>query len=258
MCAIALSSACDQLVGAGEIGEDVARGEIGGAREAAVEMRRTRSSCARTRNRRSRHRARTSGGGRETGGAARRLVASRGRRTISPSTVRRGCASGSPLPVVGEQDRGAAVDLDIGGVGRQARDQDHRRAVDVGRDVDQRGERMPGVAVEGRQRSGADRAQQAPWRRLSGAKSAGSVAFSGMRPGMAPGSGRALGLGHEVVLSSARAGADRKTVGSSQLAGALMAKRRKSLDLATFAVRHRSVRRTVTFRPSLTGLRPRN
>ena len=54
------------------------------------------------------------------------------------------------LAGLGEQHRGAAVDLDVGGMGRKPRDQDQRRAVDVGRDVDQRGERVAGIAVERR------------------------------------------------------------------------------------------------------------
>ena len=61
---------------------------------------------------------------------------------------------------LGEQQRGAAVALQIGGMGGKLRDKDQRRTVDVRRHVDQRGERMTGVAVERRQRSGAGGAQQ--------------------------------------------------------------------------------------------------
>ncbi len=59
-----------------------------------------------------------------------------------------------------KQQRGAGVDFEIGGVRGEPRNQDQRRAVGVGRDIDQRRERMPGIAVDGRKRAGARRPQQ--------------------------------------------------------------------------------------------------
>ncbi len=67
---------------------------------------------------------------------------------------------GVALAGLGQQQRGAAIDFEIGGVGGQLRHQDQRRAVDIGRHIDQRGEGIAGIAVERRQRAGAGRAQQ--------------------------------------------------------------------------------------------------
>ena len=59
-----------------------------------------------------------------------------------------------------KQQRGARIDFKIGGVRREPRYQDQRRAVDIGGDIDQRRERMPGIAIDGGQRAGARCAQQ--------------------------------------------------------------------------------------------------
>ena len=64
------------------------------------------------------------------------------------------------LAGLGEQHRGAAIGFEVRRVGREPRGQDHRRAVHVGRDRHQRGERVAGIAVERAERAGPGRPQQ--------------------------------------------------------------------------------------------------
>ena len=64
------------------------------------------------------------------------------------------------LADLGQQQRGAAVAFQIGGMRGKPRHQDQRRTVGIGRHVDQRGERVAAVAIERRQRAGAGGAQQ--------------------------------------------------------------------------------------------------
>ena len=59
---------------------------------------------------------------------------------------------------------------------------------------------MAGIAVERRERAGPRRAQQASWPTACGSKSAGGRAFSGRRPGMAPGNGGGFGASSDHPL----------------------------------------------------------
>ena len=61
----------------------------------------------------------------------------------------------------GQQHRARGIVFEIGGVGGELGDQNQRRAVDVGGDVNQRGERMAGVAVDRRERARAGRPNSA-------------------------------------------------------------------------------------------------
>ena len=64
------------------------------------------------------------------------------------------------LAGLGQEYRGAAVGFQIGRMRRKPRGKDQWRAVHVRRDVDQRGERVAGIAVERAQGAGAGHAQQ--------------------------------------------------------------------------------------------------
>ena len=93
----------------------------------------------------------------------------------------------------GEQHRGAAVRFQIGGMGRKPRNEDQRRAVDVGRDIDQRSERMAGIAVDASPASRPASSATASLATDFGSKS-GTGAFSGSRSGITPGKGRSAFL----------------------------------------------------------------
>ena len=100
-------------------------------------------------------------------------------RSPRPITVRRGWASGSPLPP-GQQDRGPGSAFEVAGMAGEARHQEERRAVVIGRHRHEGGEGEPA----------SGRGSRAPARmRLAGAPCAGSASKSGGRAGwlfMAP------------------------------------------------------------------------
>ena len=164
MCATAPASASISSVGAGNIGQHVGSGEIRGAGKAAIEMRGNRRQPPERRSRRSRHRARISDDGRGSGGANAPRPCRRAPTWMkAPSRVRRGMRQRIAFAGGGEQQRGAAVGFEIGGVGGKPRHQDHRRAVAVGRDIDERCEGMAGIAVECRERRPRGWRATAPW-----------------------------------------------------------------------------------------------
>ena len=199
----------DQRGGIRQIGQHLGGTEIGGTGKAAVEMRRCNVHAPEGEIAEAGIELRLRDGAPGSGGGCGRSSApSRSTGAKAPSTVSRGCARASPLPVLGQQQRGAAVELQIGGVGGQLRHQDQRRAVGIGGDIDQRGKGVAGIAVQRRQRPGAGRAQQGLGHRHGRTKSAGGGALSGMRPGMAPGRGFA-GLSHCQSLSGYRVGFSR-------------------------------------------------
>src|SRR5215472_10493225 len=63
------------------------------------------------------------------------------------------------LAGAGEQNRRPAVRFKIGGVAGKPRYQDQRRPIAGGGDIDERAERMAGITVKRRERTGAHRAQ---------------------------------------------------------------------------------------------------
>jgi hypothetical protein len=64
------------------------------------------------------------------------------------------------LAALGEQKGGARIAFEVERMGGQLRHQEERRSVEVRRDRNQRGERKPSVPIKGRERAGAERAQE--------------------------------------------------------------------------------------------------
>ena len=156
----------DQFLGARKVGQHIVRRQIRGAREAAIEMRRGDSHAPE----------------REIAEAGVKLRLRMAREEAPPHArlvgallldAREGAEHGQArmrqriaLAGLGEQHRGAAVGLEVRRMGGKPRGQDHRRAVHVGRDLHQRGERMAGIAVERAERAGPGRPQQGLGERL--------------------------------------------------------------------------------------------
>ena len=187
MCATAPASAAIKLRRAVDRRQHVGGIEVGGAGKAAIEMRGHHGEAPERKvgeagiqlhfgwRARKRRRARISSG------------ASRSRRAKLPSTVRRGWASGSPRPTAANSSEPRASCFEVRGMGRKARNQNQRRTVAVGRDVNQGSERMAGIAVDGRQCPRPRCPQQGLGERFGLEIRLGGGAFSGSRSGMTPG-----------------------------------------------------------------------
>ena len=160
ICAMASASVSTSAAASATSVSTSARGEIGGAGEAAVEMRRDDSHAPERKVAEAgielglrMAREKPSANARFLGAVARdrHKIAQHGEAGMRQRIAFAG---------LGQQQRGAAVNFEVGGMGGEPRYQDQRRAVAVGRDIDQRGERVAAVAVERRQRPGAGGAQQ--------------------------------------------------------------------------------------------------
>jgi len=178
----------EQIAGSGNIGQDICRGEIGRAGEAGIEMCGFDSHAPKRK---------IGKAGIELGLWMPRQKTPAQVRFVSRVTCNlcKPAEHGQPrmreritLSGGSEQDRCATVRFKIGGMAGKPGYQDQRRPIAVGCDIDERADRMSGVAVDRRERAGADRAQQVF--AIDLASNSGLGAVSGSRSGMAPGSGR--------------------------------------------------------------------
>src|SRR3569623_214677 len=150
----------DEIPSIRDDGEHVLGFEVGGAGKAAIEMRRDDLHAPKREIGETGIELRL-GMVREETPAQPRLVGRLPRHRRKASQHRQPRMRQSvALAGFGQQHRGAAVGLEVGGVGGKPRGQDDRGTVGIGADIAQRGEGVPGIAVQSRQRSAADAAQQ--------------------------------------------------------------------------------------------------